>query len=62
MGPKHEPDNIPLHSHGLNCEVIVCDLEDHVGEKGWNSIWSTKLGLAKKSPPTNFPNHLLKNA
>ncbi len=62
-GSKHElPYNIPLHSQRLNYEVNVCELKDHVGEKGWSSNWSTKLGFAKKTPPTSFPNHLLKNA
>jgi hypothetical protein len=26
-----------LHSQRLNCEANVYELEDHVGEKGWNS-------------------------
>jgi hypothetical protein len=49
MVPKHElPGNIPLHGQRLNWEVNICELEDHVGEKGWSLNWSTKLVLAKK--------------
>ncbi len=37
MVPKRElPKNIPLHNQGLNYEINVCELEDHIGEKGWN--------------------------
>jgi hypothetical protein len=37
MVPKHKlPVNIILHSQGLNCETNVCELEDHVEEKGWS--------------------------
>jgi len=35
MMPKHElPKNIHLHAQRLNCKVNVCELKDHVGEKG----------------------------
>jgi hypothetical protein len=35
MVPKRElPESIPLHAQGLNCGASVCELEDHVGEKG----------------------------
>jgi hypothetical protein len=47
--PKHELLKIiPLHRQRLNCETNICELEDHVGEKGWNLNWPTKLGLVKK--------------
>jgi len=60
MVPKHELfENIPLHSQGLNCKVNVCELEDHVGEKGWSLKWLTKLGPTKKTPFPSFPNYLL---
>jgi hypothetical protein len=56
MVPKCElPESIPLHYQRLNFGVGICELEDHVGQKGLNSNWSTKLGLAKKTPPTSFP-------
>jgi hypothetical protein len=62
MVPKHKLlENIPLHDQGLNCGTGICELEDHVGEKGLNSNWPTKLGLAKKTFPTSFPNCLLEN-
>jgi len=51
MVPKHKlPENVFLHAQRLNCGVGVCELEDHVGEKGLSLNWSTKLGLAKKTP------------
>jgi hypothetical protein len=54
--PKRELfESIPLHSQGLNCGTWVCELEDHVGEKGWNSNWPTKLGPAKKLLLQIFP-------
>jgi len=35
--PKHElTKNIPLHNERLNYKVNICELEDHVGEKGWS--------------------------
>ncbi len=35
MVPKLElPKNIPLHTQGLNSEIDIYELEDHVGEKG----------------------------
>ncbi len=38
MVPKHElHESISLHAQGLNCEVGVCELENHVGEKGLSS-------------------------
>jgi hypothetical protein len=37
------------------CGTNVCELEDHVGEKGWSSNWLTKLGLAKKNFMQLFP-------
>jgi hypothetical protein len=46
---KHElSESIPLHSQRVKYETNVCELEDHVGEKGWSSNWPTKLGLPKK--------------
>jgi hypothetical protein len=62
MAPKHKlPKNIPLQNQGLNCGVNVCELENHVGEKGWSSNWPTKLGLAKKTRFANFSSHLLES-
>jgi len=61
MVPKCELlENIPLHAQGLNYGINVCVLEDHVGEKGLNLNWSTKLGPTKEIP-SSFPNHLLEN-
>jgi hypothetical protein len=38
MSPKHELlETIPLHGQGLNCRTNVCELEDHVKEKGLSS-------------------------
>jgi len=37
-------------------------LEGHVGEEGFNSNWSTKRGLAKKTPLTKKFSHMLKNS
>jgi hypothetical protein len=35
--PKHELfESIPLHTQKLNYETNICELEDHVGEKGYN--------------------------
>jgi hypothetical protein len=63
MVPKHKlPENIPLHDQRLNCKTCICELEDHVGEKGLNSNWPTKLGLAKKTVPTSFLSCLLESA
>ncbi len=37
--PKCElPKSIPLHDLGFNFGTNVCELEDHVGEKGWSSL------------------------
>jgi len=55
------PKSIPLHGQRLNYGIGVCELEDHVGEKGWNLKWPTKLALAKKTPFINFPTHLLES-
>ncbi len=46
----------------LNYGINVCELEDRVGEKGWNSNWLTELGFTKKTLLTSFPNHLLESA
>jgi hypothetical protein len=36
--PKHElRKSICLHAQGLNYRANVCELEDHVGEKGLSS-------------------------
>ncbi len=60
--PKHQlPKNIPLHGQGLNCRINVCELEDHVGEKGWSLNWPTKLGLVEKTPLVSFLNCLLES-
>jgi hypothetical protein len=35
MVPKYKlPESIPLHAQRLNYGVDICELEDHVGEKG----------------------------
>ncbi len=47
--------NIPLHGQGLNYRANVCELEDHVGEKGWSLNWLTKLGPPKKLLLQVFP-------
>jgi hypothetical protein len=37
MVPKCELlKSIPLHGERLNCGVNICELEDHVEEKGWS--------------------------
>jgi len=47
--PNRElPETIPLRAQMLNCGAGICQLEDHVGEKGLSSNWSIKLGLTKK--------------
>jgi hypothetical protein len=53
--------NIPLHGKGLNYETKVCELVDHVKEKGLSLNWPTKLRPTKKTPPSSFPNHLLES-
>jgi len=55
------PKSIPLHNQGLNYETNVCELENHVQEKGLNSNWSTKLGPTKKTPTSSFLSHLLES-
>ncbi len=36
--PKCElPKNIPFHAQRLNCGAGVCELKDHVKEKGLNT-------------------------
>ncbi len=42
MGTKMVPkweflENIPLHNQGLNYRAGICELEDHVREKGLKS-------------------------
>jgi len=62
MVPNHELfESIPLQGQGFNSEANVCELEDHVGEKGWSSNWPTKLGLAKNTHLASFPNCLLES-
>ncbi len=62
MVPKHELlESIPLHAQRLNFGTCVCELEDHVGEKGLSLNWLMKLRPAKKTPPASFPSHLLKS-
>ncbi len=48
--PKCElPKSIPLRAQGSNYEANVCELEDHVGEKGLSLNWpKKKLGPQKK--------------
>ncbi len=43
------PESIPPHIQKVNCEISVYELEDHVGEKAFNSDLLLKLGLAKKN-------------
>ncbi len=52
---------IPMHTQGLNCKADVCELKDHVEEKGLNLNWLTKFGLTKKTFPASFPNCPLEN-
>jgi hypothetical protein len=60
MVPKCELlESIPLHGQKFNYGANVCELEDHVGEKGWSSNWLIKLGPIKKTLHASFPNHLL---
>ncbi len=62
MVPNYELfESIPLHGQRLNCETNVYELEDHVGEKGWNSNYSIKLGLLKKTHFISFSSRLLKS-
>jgi hypothetical protein len=62
MVPRYKlPKSINLHGQRLNYESNVCELEDHVGEKGWSSNRLTKFGPAKKKTLVSFLNHLLKN-
>jgi hypothetical protein len=62
MVPQRELlKSIPMYNQGLNYGASVCELEDHVGEKGLRSNWPTKLGLTKKTLLASFPNCLLEN-
>ncbi len=55
MVPKRELlKSIPMHNQGLKYEASVCELEDHVGEKGMHSNWPTKLGPTKKNSSCKF--------
>jgi hypothetical protein len=59
MVPNHElPESNPLHGSRLNYETNICELEDHVGEKGWSSNWPTKLGPAKNDSFYKFSQSL----
>jgi hypothetical protein len=50
MVPKCELlESIPLHAQGPNYIVDICELEDHVGEKGLNSNWPLKFRPIKKN-------------
>jgi len=63
MVPKRKLlESISLHGQGLNYKTSVCELKDHVGEKGWSLNWLIKLRFVKKPPLASFPNHLLENA
>ncbi len=60
MVPKHKlPKNIPLHPRKLNCGTYICELEDHVGEKGLNLKWPSNFGPTKKTLLASFPCRLL---
>jgi hypothetical protein len=50
-----------MHVQKLDYEEGVYELGDHVGEKALNSNLLPRLGLAKISLHTSFPNCLLKN-
>jgi hypothetical protein len=67
MVPKHELlDSILLHAQGLKYEVNICELEDHVGEKGLNSNCVTTLafahdqgnGLQRCGPKVKLKSHI----
>ncbi len=48
--PKCElPKSIPLRAQGSNYEANVCELEDHVGEKGLSLNWPKKIRPTKKT-------------
>jgi len=51
-------ENILLHIHELNCEKVIYELEDHVGEEALSLNLSPKLGFVKINL-VSFPNHLL---
>jgi hypothetical protein len=55
------PKSIFLHAQRLNCGAGICELEDHVGEKGLSLNWLTKLGPLKNIAFTSFPSPLLEN-
>jgi hypothetical protein len=52
-------ESIPLHVQELNCRKGILKLYDHVGEEALSLDLLSKLGLAKKTPITSFPNHLV---
>ncbi len=54
-------ENIPLHFQELNYKKNIYELEDHVGEKAFNSNLLPKLKPVKKTFFTCFPTYLLKN-
>jgi hypothetical protein len=54
------PEHIPLHAQELNYGVGICELEDHVEEKGLSSNWLTKFQPVKKIPLVGFHSCLLK--
>jgi len=67
MVPKHELlDSIPLHAQGLKYEVNICELEDHVGEKGLKLNYVVTLvfarnqgnGLQRCEPKVKFKSHI----
>jgi hypothetical protein len=41
-------ESISLHDQRLNYGINICELEDHVGEKGFSLNWPIKFRPTKK--------------
>jgi hypothetical protein len=55
MVPKCEVhENIPLHIQGLNYKASLCELKDHVGEKGVKLKLADKTWACKKHSSCKF--------
>jgi hypothetical protein len=62
MMPKCELFKItPLHVQKLDYRKSVYELDDHVGDEALSLSLILKFRLAKKTPPTSFPNCLLES-
>jgi hypothetical protein len=62
MMPKCELFKItPLHVQKLNYREGIYELDDHVGDEALSLSLILKFRLAKKTPPTSFPNCLLES-